>query len=83
MKSQLDKQKFAPLTEEQMNLIIGGGWVYTVTGHSRSPDSQSINTFYSRQRTFLGINVGEPEIVPDPVVDGTYNDAYNKYYQIP
>jgi hypothetical protein len=83
MKSQLDKQKFASLTDEQMNEINGGGWVYTVTGYNRSPDSQTINTFYSRQRTFLGFNVGEPEIVPDPVVDGSYYDAYNKYYQIP
>ena len=48
MKSQLNKEKFASLTDEQMNQISGGDWKYTFMGYQTQIDGVSINTLYSR-----------------------------------
>ena len=74
MKSQLDKQKFAPLTDEQMNQISGGDWTIICTGHSITPDGNQLVTHFIKQYTFLGLKIGEPQAMPNQS-DGTYNGA--------
>lgn len=77
MKSQLNKEKFASLTDEQMNQISGGDWKYTFMGYQTQIDGVSINTLYSRQRTFLGIKIGDSESVT--VVDATKSSTDEFY----